>query len=170
MIDLKLSDFMNRVLTTRERVKFPQADPYGHLNSGEYVSLVMGHRVEALKDQLRCDVGHWARVLKVGYVLRELQVEFVAPAFVGEFLEVASWGVRLETDGFHARFVIVDEGDRAARAFGTMRFVTVDLATGRRVTGPDNLPSDADTNLLLARPTTAEYLPTIRNVPEAWRT
>jgi acyl-CoA thioesterase FadM len=169
MIDLKLTDFMNRVLTTRERVKFPQADPYGHLNSGEYVSLVMGHRVEALQDQLRCDVGQWARILKIGYVLRELQVEFVAPAFVGAFLEVASWGYLVEPDGLRARFVIVDEGDRAARAFGAMRFVTVNLATGRKVPGPDALPSTADTNLLLARPTTAEYLQTIRNVPEAWR-
>jgi acyl-CoA thioesterase FadM len=170
MIHLPIADFMNRVLTTRERVKFHQADPYGHLNSGEYVSLVMDHRVEALRDQLQCDVAHWAAALKVGYVLRELRMEFVAPAFVGGFLEVGSWGYKLEADGFHARFVILGEQDRAARAFGTMRFVTVDLATGRKIPGPESLPSRADTNLLLARPTSAEYLLSVRNTPDEWRT
>jgi hypothetical protein len=30
MIDLTFADFRGRVLVTRERVKFTDADPYGH--------------------------------------------------------------------------------------------------------------------------------------------
>lgn len=37
MTDLPM-DFHGRVLLTRERVKFADADPYGHLASGAYVS------------------------------------------------------------------------------------------------------------------------------------
>jgi acyl-CoA thioesterase FadM len=100
VIDLPMADFMERVLVTRERVKFHQADPYGHLNSGEYVSLVMDHRVEALQDQLQCSVAKWAQVTKVGYVLRDIAVTYLAPAFVGDFLEV---GKREKGQGFLER-------------------------------------------------------------------
>jgi acyl-CoA thioesterase FadM len=163
-----MADFMGRVLVTHERVKFHQADPYGHLNAGQFVSLVMGHRVEALQDQLHCNVATWVQVLKVGFFLREIHVEFVAPAFVGDFLEVASWGFALESDGFRARFVVVGERDRAARTLGTMRFVTVNPDTGRKVPVPATVPSDADANLLLTRPTEKEYLSTVKNVPADW--
>lgn len=159
---------MERVLVTRERVKFHNADPYGHLNSGEYVSLVMDHRVEALQDQLKCSVAKWAEVTKVGYVLREIAVSYQAPAFVGDFLEVGSWGFHLEPEGFRARFVILGEQDRVARATGTMRFVTVSMTSGRKVPLPASVPSDADENLLLGRPLAAEYLRTVRNTPEEW--
>lgn len=169
MIELPMQDFMERVLVTKERVKFHQADPYGHLNSGEYVSLVMDHRVEALQDQLRCSVAKWAEATKVGYVLREIAVDYLAPAFVGDFLEVGSWGYQLEPEGFRARFVILGERDRAARATGQMRFVTVSMTSGRKVALPASVPSDADENLLLGRPTAAEYLNTVRNTPEDWR-
>jgi acyl-CoA thioesterase FadM len=169
VIDLPMADFMERVLVTRERVKFHQADPYGHLNSGEYVSLVMDHRVEALQDQLQCSVAKWAQVTKVGYVLRDIAVTYLAPAFVGDFLEVGSWGYLLEPDGFRARFVILGESDRTARTIGTMHFVTVSMTSGRKVPMPTTVPSDAEENLLLGRPRAAEYLKTVRNTPEDWR-
>jgi acyl-CoA thioesterase FadM len=168
VIELRMSDFMGRVLVTRERVKFHQVDPYGHLNAGQYVSLVMGHRVEALQDQLRCSVTHWVEVLKVGFYLREISVQFVAPAFSGDFLEVASWGIDLEAYGFGARFVILGEGDRAARAAGTMRFAAVNAETGRKIPLPETLPSQAEENLLLTRPTAREFLQTVRSVPPEW--
>jgi acyl-CoA thioesterase FadM len=168
MVELPMTDFIGRVLVTRERVKFHQADPYGHLNAGQYVSMLMGHRVEALHDQLRCSVTSWAQTLKVGYVLRDLAVEFRLPALVGDFLEVASWGYLLEPDGFRARFVIIGEKDRAARALGTMRFMTVHAETGRRIPAPATLPSEAGENLLLTRPTAAEYLKSVKNVPADW--
>ncbi len=168
MVQLPMADFVGRVLVTRERVKFHQADPYGHLNAGQYVSLVMGHRVEALQDQLHCSMADWAQALKVGFFLREISVTFLAPAFVGDFLEVASWGVTLEPDGFRARFAIIGEKDRAARAIGTMRFVTVSTETGRKVPPPATLPSHADVNLLHSRPTPDEYLQRVKNIPVEW--
>ena len=168
MIQLPMADFIGRVLVTRERVKFHQADPHGHLNAGQYVSLVMGHRVEALQDQLQCNTTSWVQALKIGFFLREIGVTFLAPAFVGDFLEVASWGVQLEPDGFRARFAIIGEQDRMARAIGAMRFVTVNTDTGRKMSPPVTLPSDSDVNLLHSLPTVAEYLQGVRNVPPDW--
>jgi acyl-CoA thioesterase FadM len=168
MVELPMADFIGRVLVSRERVKFHQADPYGHLNAGQYVSLLMGHRVEALQDQLQCSTTGWVQTLKIGFFLREIGVTFLAPAFVGDFLEVASWGVLLEPDGFRARFVILGEQDRVARTIGSMRFMTVNTETGRRTRPPASLPSAADVNLLHTRPTVAEYLQNVRNVPPDW--
>ena len=168
MIQLPMTDFIGRVLVSRERVKFHQADPYGHLNAGQYVSMLMGHRVEALHDQLHCSATDWVQALKIGFFLREIGVTYLAPAFVGDFLEVASWGILLQPDGFRARFAIIGEQDRVARAIGTMRFVTVNTETGRKTPPPPTLPSEADVNLLHTRPTAAEYLQNVKNVPADW--
>jgi len=168
MVQLPMADFIGRVLVTRERVKFHQADPYGHLNAGQYVSLLMGHRVEALQDQLHCSMADWVQTLKIGFFLREICVNFLAPAFVGDFLEVASWGFALEPQGFRARFAIIGEKDRAARATGTMRFVTVNTETGRKAPLPEALPSNAEVNLLHSRPKPDEYLRDVKNVPVDW--
>ena len=41
MIDMPMADFRGRVLVSRERVKFADADPYAHLASGAYVDMIM---------------------------------------------------------------------------------------------------------------------------------
>jgi acyl-CoA thioesterase FadM len=129
----------------------------------------MGHRVEALQDQLHCSITQWVQQLKVGFFLREIDVEYIGPAQVGDYLEVASWGFELQPEGFLARFAVIDEVKRSARAIGTMRFVTVNAETGRKMPIPDTLPSQADENLLLTRPTSREYLAAVKNVPEEWK-
>jgi hypothetical protein len=60
MIDLPMADLRGRVLVSRERVKFTDADPYAHLASGADVNMIMSHRV--LRDGLVVGVIAYASV------------------------------------------------------------------------------------------------------------
>jgi acyl-CoA thioester hydrolase len=164
--EFPMSRLRRRVLTTRERVKFADADPYGHLASGAYVDMIMSHRVEALQDLIGFSISRSAK-LGIAFPARNISVSFARPAFVGDLLEVASWIEKLGTSSFEIRALVVGVEDRAARAYATIHFVTVDARTGRPLPTPEALPTSAsiDPDRL---PRTEDFLADVRGLPHGW--
>ena len=167
MIDMPMADFRGRVLVSRERVKFADADPYAHLASGAYVDMIMSHRVEALNDLVGFSIMQYARS-GVAFPARKVEVTYIRPAFVGDTLEVGSWVQELGTSSFEVRAIISDNSDRAVRALARIHFVTVDGRSGKPVPVPAALPSMADSNPLLQLPMLPDYLHTVTGLPEEW--
>ena len=166
MIDLPFSEFRHRVLVSRERVKFADSDPYGHLASGRYVDMIMSHRVEALEDLLGFSIMKSAGS-GVAFPARNIEVSYLRPAFVGETLEVGSWLEELGTSSFEVRAIVSGANDRKARAVARVFFVTVD-ARGKPVAVPDALPSSASANALSMQPLLVEYAAAISGLPDGW--
>ncbi len=156
-----------KVLVSRERVKFTDADPYGHLASGAYVNMIMSHRVEVLEDLLGFSIVRYASS-GTAFPARSITMTYLRPTYVGELLEVASWIEALGSDDFELRVIVSDAADRTARAVGKIEFVTVDARTGRRIPTPETLPSSATSDPLAALPTSTEYLSGIVGLPEGW--
>ena len=167
MIDMPMEDFRGRVLLSRERVRFADADPYGHLASGAYVNMIMSHRVEVLEDLLGFSIMRYARS-GVAFPARNVEIEYLRPAFVGDSLEVGSWVEELGASSFEVRAVVVGQTDRAIRAVAKIHFVTVDGRSGKAVAVPAALPSSADTNPLPGQPLLASYLSTVTGLPDRW--
>lgn len=167
MIDLPMADFRGRVLLSRERVRFADADPYGHLASGAYVNMIMSHRVEVLDDLLGFSIMRSAGA-GVAFPARNVEISYLRPAFVGDMLEVGSWIEELGTSSFEVRAIIVGFKDRAIRALASIQFVTVDGRTGKAVPVPATLPSSLSSNQLLAQPLLSTYLGTVTGLPELW--
>ena len=156
MIELPMADFRGRVLTTRERVKFADADPYGHLASGAYVDMIMSHRVEALDDLVGFSIIRYA-ASGVAFPARNVEVSYLRPAFVGESLEVGSWIEELGASSFEVRAIVAGAADRKTRAVARIHFVTVDAKSGKPVPVPQALPSSAESNPLLKLPALSHY-------------
>jgi YbgC/YbaW family acyl-CoA thioester hydrolase len=167
MVDLTFADFRGRVLVTRERVKFADADPYGHLASGRYVDMVMSHRVEALEDLVGFSIVRYAAG-GVAFPARNVELAYLRPAFVGESLEVGSWLENLGSSSFEVRAVISGATDRKARALARIHFVSVDAKSGRTVPAPTSLPSAAAVNPLTQLPVLTDYLTSVTGIPETW--
>ena len=167
MIDLPMEDFRGRVLLSRERVRFADADPYGHLASGRYVDMIMSHRVEALDDLLGFSIMRSAGS-GVAFPARNIEIAYLRPAFVGDALELGSWIEEIGSSSFEVRAMVVGHADRAVRALASIHFVTVDARTGKAVAVPPALPSSADANPLPRQPLLASYLSTVKGLPERW--
>jgi YbgC/YbaW family acyl-CoA thioester hydrolase len=167
MIDLPFSEFHRRVLVSRERVKFADSDPYGHLASGRYVDIIMSHRVEALEDLLGFSIMKSAGA-GVAFPARNIEVSYLRPAFVGETLEVGSWLEELGASSFEVRAIVSGAIDRKARAVARVHFVTVDSRSGRPVPVPPTLPSSASANGLPQLPTLAAYAAAVTGLPDGW--
>ena len=167
MIDLPMDDFRGRVLLSRERVKFADADPYGHLASGRFVDMIMSHRVEVLEDLLGFSIIKSAGS-GVAFPARNIEIAYFRPAFVGDELEVGSWLEELGTSSFEVRAAVVGGADRAIRALAKIHFVAVDARTGKAVPVPPTLPSSAPANRLPDQPHVSSYLATVKGLPDAW--
>lgn len=167
VIELPMAGVRRRVLVSRERVKFTDADPYGHLASGAYVNLMMSHRVEVLEDLLGFSIVRYA-ASGIAFPAREISVTYLRPTYVGELLELASWIEKIETSDFELRVIVSDAADHTARAVSTMDFVTVDARTGRRIPTPETLPSSAASDPIASLPTVSEYLAGIAGLPDDW--
>ena len=70
-----IKDLQSRVLTSRERVKFSQVDPYGHLNAARYLEFMTNHRVEAAEQQLGCYTLDIVRDLKIAFVIADAHIK-----------------------------------------------------------------------------------------------
>lgn len=167
MTDLSFADFRQRVLVSRERVKFADADPYGHLASGAYLNMIMSHRVEALDDLVGFSIMRYASS-GMAFPARHVELTYVRPAFVGETLEIGSWVESLGSSSFEVRAVVAGASDRRVRTLAKVHFVTVDAKSGKPMPVPDTLPSTASSNPLPALPLMASYLGTVTGLPEAW--
>jgi acyl-CoA thioester hydrolase len=167
MFELRMADFKDRVFTSTERVKFTQADPYGHLATGRYVDVLVSHRVEAFMEQAGVSLLHVAQTQNVAFAIRNVSVQLLLPCKVGDALEAASWAESFTPNGLKVRGVISGKEGRV-RAVGTIDFITVDLRTGRPVALPESLPSRAEEDPLPKRPTPQEYLKGLQGVPESW--
>lgn len=165
MTTISFADIRGRVLVTRERVKFADADPYGHLASGAYVNMIMSHRVEALQDHLGFSIMQ-AASSGVAYPARHVDIAYLRPALVGDELEVASWLESLGTSSLEVRAIVVGAHDRKARAVARIRFVTVDAKSGRSVAVPTDLAVSRDFNANL--PHLPEYLGNVSGLPDGF--
>lgn len=167
MIEIPMAGLRGRVLVSRERVKFADADPYGHLASGAYVNMIMNHRVEALDDLAGFSILSYARS-GIAFPARNVEVAYFRPAFVGEMLELASWIETLGGSSFEVRVIVAGLEDRLARAAAKIHFVTVDTRSGAPVPVPEVLPSSATTDPLLDLPHLSGYYGSVRGLPEGW--
>jgi acyl-CoA thioester hydrolase len=167
MTEIPMVEFRGRVLVSRERVKFADADPYGHLASGAYVDMIMNHRVEVLDDLAGFSILNHARS-GVAFPARHLDVAYLRAAMVGEALELGSWIETLGESSFEVRVVVAGREDRMARAAAKIRFVAVDTRSGTPVPIPRTLPSSASAAPLRDLPRLSDYYSTIRGLPEGW--
>jgi acyl-CoA thioester hydrolase len=167
MIEIPMAEFRGRVLLSRERVKFAEADPYGHLASGAYVNMIMSHRVEALDDLAGFSILSYARA-GIAFPARNIEITYFRPAFVGEMLELASWIEALGTSSFEVRVVVAGLEDRIARAAAKIHFVAVDTRSGAPVPVPATLPSSANADPLRDLPQLSGYYGAVRGLPEGW--
>lgn len=130
-MNISMSELRGHVLVSRERVKFADADPYGHLASGAYVDMMMNHRVEALDDLIGISIVRYARS-GIAFPARAIEVSYLRPAFVGDRLEIGSWIDTLGGSSFEVRALVTGADDRIARTAIRTQFVTVDSRSAGR--------------------------------------
>ncbi len=165
MNNLRIEDFVDRVMTSHERVQFSQVDPYGHLNASRYAEFVTNHRITAVEDQTGVSTYDIIKTLGIGFVVARLDLRYQAPSFLGETIEIASWIELVNAGGIEVRLVLSGAENKKVRATALMSVRTVDVKTGRPVACPESLPSRLEGDVLSGCPLKVDYLSGLKNLP-----
>ncbi|MBD3898524.1 acyl-CoA thioesterase [Halomonas sp. ML-15] len=118
-------------------VKASAIDDYGHVNNTEYLRWI-----EAVSWQHSAELGldlARYRELDRGMAVHRHELDYLAPAFVGEHLELATWIVACDGRLMLARrFQLLRPDDGRTLLRARTRFACIELSSGR----PRRMPAE----------------------------
>jgi YbgC/YbaW family acyl-CoA thioester hydrolase len=167
---IELSAFVDRVVTSCEKVQLSEVDPYGHLNASRYAEYLINHRFSAVEDQLKVSTIGLLRSTGIAFVVTRLDIRYLRPCFLGEVIETGSWVVSLEEMGFSLNLVMSSESNKKVRAHAQMDCRSIVAATGKSVAMPTKFPTRATPDIVFSRPLSADYLSGLLDVPSSMST
>lgn len=125
------------VFETRQRVKFRDVDPYGHMNMAHYLSYYADHRFEGMRLFVGLDVAE-IMALPIAFHTRNVAIEYVRPLFADQEFVIRSWVSELGRSQCHVAFEMRDLDGNVASS-GAMKIGCIDKATGRVCAWPPGL-------------------------------
>ena len=107
-------------------------DEYGHVNNVIYVQWMQ----DAAIRHSEAIVGY-KPVENTGWFAREHRIEYLAPAYLGEEIEVSTWLAEVKRARVHRRYEFIRKEDGKVISKGETIWIYVNLKTGRPIPIPD---------------------------------
>ena len=114
-------------------VRFADLDPQAHVNNAVYLTYLESARLGYYEQ-----VGIWERQagMKTGMVVAHIDIDYLAPIFFGQAIQVGVRLARLGHKSFTLAFVIVTVPGKDPLARATSVMVTYDNETGQSIPVP----------------------------------
>lgn len=112
-------------------------DMFNHVNNEVYLKWL----IESA-DSHSTSLGYpLERYIKEGafFIIRRHEIDYLAPAYLGEKLIVETWVEEMETKRCVRSYKIIREKDSRTIVLGKTLWVYVNLKTGRPIVIPDNI-------------------------------
>jgi len=135
---VSLKDCVGRMIRTEARVGFTDCDPYGHMASARYLEMAINHRMSAVTEQLGFDTLQTARETGVGFVNKEVNLKFKAPAKFDDRLIIESWIDEVQDYQLKVKIRISHRETEKVMCRVTVTTVTFDARDGIPVPVPLN--------------------------------
>lgn len=123
---------MKTVLTTTEskvKVRFPDCDPFNHLNNSRYIDYIINAREDQLIEFYDFDVHALARSEGVSWVVVQNQISYLSPAFLNEVITIETRLLSFTEKSILLEAIVWDENKVSPKAVMWSRQVHYDLKT-----------------------------------------
>jgi thioesterase III len=81
---------MEKILTSKTKIRFQDCDPFNHLNNARYIDYMINAREDQLIDYYGLDVFQIAQTTGRGWVVASNQLAYLKPAFTMETVTIDS--------------------------------------------------------------------------------
>ena len=78
------------VYETKHRIRFSELDPYNHVNTGQYATYYVDHRMQGLRENVGWDLKALATLPFMVWV-RKMEVEFLRPVGGDQQITISSF-------------------------------------------------------------------------------
>jgi len=121
------------VFESKVLVRFPDCDPFRHLNNARYLDYFMNAREDHLKQNMGFDVYASAKEQGLGWVVSGHQIAYLNPAVLMETVIIDSSLLEFRERDALVEMRMWDEPKKVLKALLWSRFALIDLNTGKSV-------------------------------------
>lgn len=109
------------------KIRFPDCDPYNHLNNSRYIDYMINAREDQLLQFYGFDVHRYTRENKTGWLIGQNQIAYLVPASLMETVTITSQLLYADQKSLLLEVMMWNEDKTQLKALLWTRFIHVDL-------------------------------------------
>ena len=126
------------IFKTKERAKFFEIDPYGHMNTQFYVSHFLEHRMTAMREYLNWDLEYLAK-LPVAFFMKDIKIDFIRSVVGDKEFEISSHVVEFKDRTCTVELVMEDCNTQKILSKCYMTLACFDKKSSKTIDWPDEI-------------------------------
>lgn len=79
---------LEKILESKLKIRFPDCDPFNHLNNSRYIDYIINAREDQILDHYNFDIYKMAREQGISWVVAENQIAYLSPAMLMETVTI----------------------------------------------------------------------------------
>ena len=130
---------LSTTFESKTQIRFPDCDPFRHLNNARYLDYFMNAREDHLKHYMGFDIYALLKEQAIGWVVSTSHIAYLSPAQLMETVVIDSTLLRLGAPEALVEMRMWDEQKSRLKALLWSTFVLVDVRTGKPIAHPEEL-------------------------------
>lgn len=122
---------MQKLLQSYYTVRFPDCDPFGHLNNSRYIDYFLNAREDHLKEFYQLELDSFYKN-GLGWMVSSHQVQFLKPALYNEKICIQSCLIDMGDSHLLVEATMWNEARSVCKAIQWTKFIHVNLKTGKK--------------------------------------
>ncbi|MES2558095.1 MAG: acyl-CoA thioesterase [Bacteroidota bacterium] len=114
-------------------IRFPDCDPFNHLNNGRYLDYFINAREDHLMEHYGFEIHSYAKETGKSWLVGQNQIAYFMPAALMEKVVIQSTVLEFNASDILVEMRMWDEQKRRLKALLWIRFVHVDIKEGKRI-------------------------------------
>lgn len=124
---------------SRVKVRFPDCDPFNHLNNSRYLDYIMTARGDQLIEHYGFDIYRLAREKALGWVMAQTQIAYLEPAGLMEEVLIRTRLIGFSGKSLHMEGLMLNSEGTRIKAVMWTRLVHVSLLSGSSQPHPEDM-------------------------------
>lgn len=128
-----------KVLSSEAKIRFPDCDPFNHLNNGSYMDYFMNHRDDVLIENYDIDIYKMAFKIGKSWVSSTNQIAYLKPALLSEKVIIESKVIAFTNSELQVEMCMYNKDKSHLKAILWSGFVHYNLKNQKRDTHSKDL-------------------------------
>jgi len=132
-------DSIQKTWETQYLIRFPDCDPFNHLNNSRYLDYFINAREDHLTQFHHFNIYELAREKGISWVVSKNQIVYLKPALLMETVSIRTTLIRMDDREIEVEMSMWSADKKVLKAFLWTTFVHFNLKTQRRETHSSDL-------------------------------
>lgn len=122
---------MDKVIESQVKIRFPDCDPFNHLNNSKYIDYIINTREDQLIEFYDFDIYKLAKEQGVSWVVAQNQIAYLQPAMLMEIVTIQTQLLSFDEKSLVVEALMWDENKTNLKAVLWTKLVHFDLKINR---------------------------------------